>query len=471
MQHALLLFLIALSYALFAGSPRWTLLPLLAVAAAAALVAPRRTFTFPRETRALDLALVALTVGVAVQLLPLPSAVVDWLSPHAAELRHALVFRGGPPPSWVPLSIDPSATADALATVTLGVLAFWVARGMFSFGASTRHFCRMLALLGAIAALSAVAVRAAMPGTVFGVSTPTARSANPFGAFVNRNHFAGWLLLLAGPVWGYLIAHLRIHPAYRGRFLVGLKQFLSSGALILVLGALVVVGVMFLTLSRSAAAGLAAAALVGWRVGRHRLRIERSNLPGMLALAGVGLLSIVLFVDISGWSTRLEESFETSGDRNRLTIWRESLPAVRDFWLTGTGSGTFGDAMVTYQRTRVWIGSMSRWAHFNNAHSHYIQVAAEGGALLLLPVLVALWSLVAAGRAAIEHDRGEMQWARIGAAGALVGIAIQSIWETSLVLPANAVLCGSIAGLLLYRRVHHGTAGAAAPDHQSSLAS
>jgi O-antigen ligase len=451
-QRALLLLLIAASYALYAGGPRWTLLPLLLLTAATVLVAPRRTFAFPHESRTLDLALIALVL----QITPLPRAVVQALSPHAEDLRATLQFQSAAPSSWARLSVTPARTEDALAVVVLAVLSFWIARGVFSFGGSTRQFCRALAIIGAAAAVSALIFRAVSPGMVHGSLQPEARSANPFGAFVNRNHMAGWLLLVAGPVWGYLIAHLRIHPAYRQRFRIGLKQFMTSGAMVTAMAAITVVGVLLLTLSRSGAAGLGAAAVFGWRVGRERLRIERTNLPMVLAFAGIALLAAVLFVDIAGWTTRLEESLAMSGDRNRLTIWRESLAVVRDFWLTGTGAGTYGDAMVKYQQTRVWIGSMSQWAHFNNAHSHYMQVVVEGGLLLVAPALAALVAAVAAGRRALRDDRGEMQWARIGAIGAVIGMAVQSVWETSLVMPANAILFGIVAGLALYQRARMG---------------
>ena len=33
---------------------------------------------------------------------------------------------------------------------------------------------------------------------------------------------------------------------------------------------------------------------------------------------------------------------------------------------------------------------MQRWAHFNNAYSHYVQLASEGGVLLVVPVAAAL---------------------------------------------------------------------------------
>ncbi len=451
MQRALLLSLVAVSYLLFAGGPGWTLTPLLILAGAALLAAPRRALSFPREARSLDLALIAVIVAIVVQITPLPSGLVSVISPHAADLRASLQFRAMSA-SWARLSVNPRASEVSLGIVVLGIVTFWIARGAFSFGGSTRQFCRILAIIGAAAALSAVIFRVAAPGLVNGMLQPESRSANPFGAFINRNHFAGWLLMIIGPVGGYLVAHLRIHPAYRQNFRLALKQFLVSGAMVTAMAGLTALGVMLATLSRSAAAGLGAAAVFGWRMGRQRMRIERSKLPGVLAIAGLGLVAVVLFVDIAGWATRFEESLDTTSDRNRITIWRESVPVLRDFWLAGTGAGTYSDAMIKYQQSKVWIPSMGRWAHFNNAHSHYLQVAAEGGLLLLAPVLVALTFVVKLGRRALREDRGEMYWARVGAAAGLIGIAVQSIWETSLVMPANAILCGAVAGLLLYQR-------------------
>ena len=77
----------------------------------------------------------------------------------------------------------------------------------------------------------AVIQRAAAPGSVLFLIEPEARSANPFGAFVNRNHFAAWLLLIAAPVCGYFIARLRIHPTCRGGTgAQSIGQFMRSGA-------------------------------------------------------------------------------------------------------------------------------------------------------------------------------------------------------------------------------------------------
>ena len=467
MQRLLLVLLVAASYLLFAGGRSWTLVPLLVIAGGAALLTPSRTFALSGYWRSLDLALVALLVAIGLQMVPLPAGVVAALSPHRMEITNAtrLTQFGGAPPAWVTLSVDAAATLIALGTVALGVLTFWVARATFSAGGSTRSFCRALTFIGMLFAVTAVLQKAVSPRSVLFMLEPDARSASPYGAFVNRNHFAGWLLMVAAPVAGYLVARTKIHPIRRGRWRESIGQIMSSGVVFTWLAVITIVGILMLTLSRSALTGLGVAALVGWQLGRPRLSTERTSLPATLGIIGSILLILVVFVDVDRWATRITETLGTAPTPlSRLTIWRESLPIAQDFWLTGTGAGTFSDAMVVYQESRVWVGSMGRWAHFNSAHSHYLQVACEGGLLLGVPALWAVLSVVLLGYRAVRTDKGEMFWVRVGAAAGLAGLAAQSLWEISLIMPANAVLAGVLGGLLLYRREVRPGAASVTPD-------
>lgn len=451
MQRTLLLLLVAASYLLLAGGRPWTLGPLVIIAAIAALSASRNLH-FPDDHRALDLALLAIAAAVAIQLVPLPAVVVDLISPHASRVKAALQFSTVAPAAWTTLSISPGRTLGALAAVTIGILSFWTARAVFGAGGNTRTFCRALAVVGAVAAIAALIQKATTPKLLLFSVQPEARSTNPFGAFTNRNHFAAWLLLLSTAIIGYLIARVRIHDAHDRRWGSVVKRFMASGAVMTAMAAVVTIGTLLTTLSRSAVAGLGVAALAGWRFGRPRLRLEHTSLPGALGVLGVLIILTMLFVDVDGWATRIEESFTTEGLFGRVTIWRETLPIIRDFWLTGVGAGTYPDAMTYYQQTRFFVNSMQRWALFNNAHSHYVQVAAEGGLLLVVPSLVALSALWTLTRRTLRADKGEMFWVRVGAAAGLAGLATQSIWEVSLTMPANAVLAGVLAGLLLYQR-------------------
>jgi fumarate hydratase class II len=121
------------------------------------------------------------------------------------------------------------------------------------------------------------------------------------------------------------------------------------------------------------------------------------------------------------------------------------MPIVRDFWLTGTGVGSFRTAMVYYQRA-------DRVVQFNQAHNHYLQAAAEGGLMLLGLALSAIAALAMAIREQLSLDRSSAYWIRAGAACGLAAVAFQSLWETGLVMPANAALAAVLAAIASYKR-------------------
>ena len=455
MQRLLLLTLVAASYFLFAGAPSWTLAPLLGLALIAALAAARRTCTFPPSHRLLDLALMAVAAAVALQAVPWPRAIPALLSPHSGELRSTI----GVAPQvsdlagWTPLSIDGPATWIAAGTVALAVLTFWIARGVFGAGGGVRTFCRVIAVLGAVAALAAVVQRAATPQLVLGMLTPEARASRPFGAFVNRNHFAGWLMMIVPLVTGYLVAHVRIHSAGEREWRGYVRALLRSGALLIAAAAFVCLSVLSLTLSRSALLGIGAAAVCGWVAARPRMAIDQRRWPFLLGVGGLGAVAVFGLVDLDAWAGKLENTL-TLAERpdSRLVIWRETLPLIRDFWATGTGGGTYSNAMLVYQQSQIWIPHLAAWAHFNQAHNHYLHLAAEGGLLVGVPVAVAVLALARAARRSLAHDHTEMFWIRLGAAAGLAGVAAQSVWEIPLVMPANAVLAACLAAVVLHER-------------------
>ena len=109
----------------------------------------------------------------------------------------------------------------------------------------------------------------------------------------------------------------------------------------------------------------------------------------MLAIAAVVVVCGLAWADIPALGERVAGA--QTGVANRLTIWRETLPIVRDFWLTGTGAGTYQRAMFVYQRS-------TRAVYFNQAHNHYLQVVAEGGLLLVGTLIVVLAAFVRAAR-------------------------------------------------------------------------
>jgi O-antigen ligase len=150
----------------------------------------------------------------------------------------------------------------------------------------------------------------------------------------------------------------------------------------------------------------------------------------------------VAYADVDRLLSRLDETRQL-GLAQRTAIWRDTVAVIRDFPLTGVGAGNFSNAMRLYQtsdRTYFW----------NEAHNEYLQVAAEGGLLLSIPVAAVLVALIATGRRALARQDDATIWMRVGAAAGLVGVAIQGCLETGLSLPANGMLAAVAAAILVH---------------------
>jgi O-antigen ligase len=147
--------------------------------------------------------------------------------------------------------------------------------------------------------------------------------------------------------------------------------------------------------------------------------------------------------DIPALAERFGQS--GSGVRDRMRIWSDTLPVVKDFWLTGTGAGTYRTAMLYYQRA-------DRNVQFNQAHNHYLQAAAEGGIVVTSLLVAMLVGLVRRIRGQLEEESSGAYWIRVGAACGLLAVALQAFWETGLVMPANAALAAVLAAIASHER-------------------
>jgi hypothetical protein len=77
----------------------------------------------------------------------------------------------------------------------------------------------------------------------------------------------------------------------------------------------------------------------------------------------------------------------------------------------------------------------------------------EGGLMLAIPAIVAAVAGIAGIRRRLRGDRSPMFWVRAGAVSGLVAVAVQSIWETGLRVPANTLLVAVLAAAALYQPV------------------
>lgn len=441
---AALVLLLAATLLAFGGIYAWALPGVLAGALLLALIAPRAPDARAPEARAVDIALLLFAGAIAAQLVPLPPTVRALLSPHAAALESRIwpdaVLRTE---GWRPLSLDPSGTVQALALVAAVVLTYRAARAIFSRG-GVRFVCRALAALGATIAIEAIVQRAISPNLVYGVWSPRDPGAQPFGPVVNRNHLAGWLVMASALVAGYLLAQLAARVDRREPLLRVAARIVQSSAMWTATAWLAMAIAVAASRSRSGLIALGVA-LVG------TVRSRSTRWAGMLVVVAGAALILGGALGPSGTVARFADVAETS-DVSRVVIWEESASLARAFWLTGTGAGAFSSAMAGWQRASPYAPHLGATRHFNHAHNHYLQLAAEGGLLLLVPAVAALVLFLRLASRQMASTRGEMRAVRAGALAGLAAIAVQSIWEVPLTMPASALLAATLAAVATYER-------------------
>jgi len=423
----------------FAGAPPWTNVPL--AVGVALLVLVTRPRIAARGTRFVDIALIAALAATALQLVPLPANLRAAIAPASMAFDRAARVTGATVTavSNRPISIAPAATAHALVVVVLTVLVFWSAREQFG-RRGLRLAVRGIALMGLILAPLGSAQHAIAPRLLYWRWQPAAGNALPYTPFVNRNDFAAWLAMAIPVALGYWVARLESRrvtgePA-------GLEAALDRTGVVLAVSGLVMTAGLLGAMSRSALAGSAAGLLALGLVSLARGRTSRRGAVLMLVSLVILFALAAAFVDLATLATRMSEVL-SEGLAGRQAIWRQTWPIVRDFWPVGSGVGTYQLVMALYQTS-------SRLFYISHADNEYLQILAEGGALLGLPVALALVAGAMAIARALRADRTAMYWVRAGAAGGIIAVAFQNVWEMTLRVPANGLMLAVLAGIAMH---------------------
>ena len=438
----------------------WTFTPLAAACAFVGVLGlvRYRSRPFERRTKLVLWALFGVLAAAAIQVVPLPAAVLKVLSPSADsflsnyDFAYALGRLEGSAPSWHPLSVVPKSTMTGIALLAAFVLflagltralspskARALAAGVVGFGV-------LLALVG-IVQKATLGDHAWAGMKIYGFWAPQNLLSTPFGPYINKNHFAGWMLMALPLAIGLAMGQAE-HALHRvsGGFRSVVLWFSSPDGgrfQLAVIAMLTMAASLLMTKSRSGVACLVFSMLLVSLAARRRFGTARA---GWAAFASLAVLFVAVFV-MAGAELAARVANRMDAMELRKNIWTDSAAIIRDFPLTGTGLNTFGTAMIRYQTSQTD-------QHFQEAHNDYLQLVVEGGFLLALPVLAAIVLLVRAirQRFAAREDDPQTYWVRAGAVIGLLTIAVQAIVEFSLQMPGNAALFVVLCAIALHKR-------------------
>ncbi len=396
------------------------------------------------------LALVA--IAIALQLVPLPDGALAVLSPRVhAVLEQAELAYAARHPAWHPLSLAPWNTLTALALFTaFALLLVGATRALRYLNLLTlaSQLTLLALLLGLVGIVQKVASGSGAT-LIYGFWEPQFQG-DSFGPFVNRNHYAGWVVMVVPLILARVVAAfdwLRRPGAGRvgtwGSWLGSpvMGPALFSLSVVLILGIAVV-----LSGSRSGIGSLAVGLVV---MGLFVARRAGGARTGAALALGLPLLlaAAMAWAGYDAARTRFEQVPAEIGDR--IAVWSDTVRLIQDFPVAGVGFGAFGKAMGVYQTAPTHT-------LFVQAHNDYLQVLAEGGVLVAVPAVLVL-GLVARGirrRFRAGEDEPARYWLRAGAVAGLASIAAQSLVEFSLQKPGNTVLFVLLLALALHRPSH-----------------
>jgi O-antigen ligase/tetratricopeptide (TPR) repeat protein len=399
--------------------------------------------------------------------------VYKMLSPAGARIRSAFVATGAfdgaktlveatsaaGADARMPISVDPASTRRDLSLLVLAVAVFLLAVRYFKTTRSLVVLCSVVAINGAVLAFFGIVQRLTWNGSLFW-RIPVTSGGSPFGPFVNRNNAGGYLTLcLAGAVallvWTFTRASDRNHAgmppveewrgvgsSWRRRRAAFLANLDAPQVGVLVLIGCIVAGVLC-SLSRGAFVALLGSALVTvlatCLVHRKLTAVWVLASGGLLALAVVGWVGMTETV-----GARLVSIVDQNRSEARLPHWRDTVGAARDYWMLGSGYGTYQNVYGAYQRHD------DRTVH-DHAENQFLEAFVTGGlpGLGLMLAAVVLAAVCAIRLLGFEASKPSHAFALMGIF-ALASQLIQGMFDFGLFIPSNlllfALLMGAVAG-------------------------
>ena len=241
---------------------------------------------------------------------------------------------------------------------------------------------------------------------------------DPFGPYVNRNHFAGFVELTL-PMGLALMAfrgmRRDLFPLATLLTIVPVSALVLSGSRGGIVGFIVEVGILVL-------------------VARH----QRALHGGRVAAVVMVLVAALAFVVWVGTGTAIERFSQVKAPQvtgaRRISMARGALHIFFDHPIIGCGLGTLVSVYPRYET--AYDGKV-----VDHVHNDYVEMLAEAGLLGGFCGAMFLWLIYRESRKNLLADQGHFsRGLHAGAAVAICGILVHSFVDFNLHIPGNALL-------------------------------
>lgn len=392
-------------------------------------------FGYPVRKTGLETILMIFVLLNLIQIIPLPFFLVALISPGASAIYKSAQFNS----HWnfASLSVNPFVTASKLCQYVAYLLLFIVAvntlyRRRFAWAILLALICSVTfqSIYGLLESLS-------RGGHIFGYKKPFWLQIAS-GTFINPNHYASYLAMQIVLILSIALK-LKQPVATSSRTLLRLV-FLFLNSKILLCFSIIVLSFVAIVYSRSRM-GLI---LAGFSLLLFLLVYVRKMATRHRGLISMAFVSIVLLVMIAAGAGPLRQRFERLGTdilqkNGRIQVWIDTGRMIRDFPLTGVGSGAFGEVFPMYQSVVQSV--------YTYAHNDFLQLIAETGIFSICLFIAACSVVTRRLTALLSRSIESFSVVQIGAFFSLVVAFLSSLVHFSFQIPAISVTTAILAAV------------------------
>lgn len=340
------------------------------------------------------------------------------------------------------LSLDREATRGATLAIFFMLAAMILAANFFATRPRISLLVNVLVIYGMALAVFGLVQYFTFEGKIYWVrATPFLA----FGPFPNRNHYAGYIEMLAPLPFALIAARAVRRQSWLfygfGGVLMAVSIFvsLSRGGMMSVVAGIAFVAMLSNRVKPRRAARLVRdAVLVPSRWQRFFIIGKRLGGAAVIAMA---ILVGVFWIGAEGLINRAADSIEAMKSEadtpsalfSRQEIWKDTWKMVRAHPLVGSGLGAYQAIFPTYARHDGMYA-------VNYAHNDYLQAISDGG---VIAGALALWFIVLLGRAVWRATQSEdplEAGLALGGGAGLFALLVHSAFDFNLQIPSNALL-------------------------------
>ena len=368
---------------------------------------------------------------VLLQMVSLPATIIKVISPKTYGLREQLQITGSTI-GFTSISFFPHATKVEffkwvmLAGFFLLLLNWKLSDNGFKI---TKQLMVIILLVGSFESLFGL----------FKLFSGTSELGLGMGTFVNRNHFAGYLLMVIPLTIGFLFSRgaqsfrKPTHWLHRLSVLDGKSLLIGFSVVVMILGLILSasrMGILSLLFSFSLIILLVRNPREGSRFSKRSVFIL-----GLAILWGASI----------GLDAVISRFFLISDDLGmRRMIWENTQKIVKDFPVVGSGLGTFTQVFPMYRSFHI-RGLVT------HAENDFLQLVSEVGIMGFGLVLVLFLILIVR---AVSNVRSlsltePQRYIGIGGLVGILALMCHSLVERNLQVPANAFLWTFLWALVL----------------------